>query len=222
MFIDTRTHQVFPCFASDESWNKQNHDRINTMILLPLCILGCVNLQRPATEQNNQKTDYARLFANSPEYMADGFDFPVGAPNAKGYRDAQPFGENNHSGEDWNGNNGGNSDLGDPIYAIANGWVSEAEDKGGGWCNVMRVIHLVEGSYVESLYAHNNTMLKKRGDWVHRGEQIATIGTCSDYYAHLHFELRTKPGLPLGNGYSSQNEGLISPTAYIRSHRPKR
>ena len=127
--------------------------------------------------------------------------------------------ENNH----WrrrNGVYGGDTDLGDPIYAIANGWVSEADDQGGGWCNVIRVIHFVDGMYMESLYAHNETMLKTRGDPVRRGEQIATIGKCADYYAHLHFELRTKPGLPLGNGYSAQREGLISPTAYIRTHRP--
>ena len=186
-----------------------------------LYILSCSNMQS-SIKESPRKTSIQDVFAKHPEYMADGFDFPVGAPDAYGYRDAQPFGENNHSGEDWNGKNGGDSDLGDPIYAIANGWVSEAEDKGGGWCNVMRVIHLVDGVYMESLYAHNDTMLKSKGDWVRRGEQIATIGKCADYYAHLHFELRTKPGLPLGNGYSSQSEGLISPTTYIRAHRPKR
>ena len=192
------------------------------MISIPIYILGCIDLQRLETEKTNPPPHYEELFTNNPKYITDGFDFPVGSPNAKGYRDAQPFGENNHSGEDWNGNHGGDSDLGDPIYAIANGWVSEAEDKGGGWCNVMRVIHLVDGNYMESLYAHNDTMLKNRGEWVQRGEQIATIGKCADYYAHLHFELRTKPSLPLGNGYSADGEGLISPTAYIRAHRPKR
>ena len=188
------------------------------MMAILISTIGCIT----TTEKTSPKEDYKKQFEHNPEYIADGFDFPVGAPNAKGYRDAQPFGENNHSGEDWNGKKGGDSDLGDPIYAIANGWVSEAEDKGGGWCNVMRVIHLVDGTYMESLYAHNDTMLKNRGEWVKRGEQIATIGKCADYYAHLHFELRTKPNLPLGNGYSSQTEGWISPTTYIRAHRPSR
>ena len=191
-------------------------------MILPsfIYIISCINIPN-AKNDGQTKINYQELFEKKTEYMADGFDFPVGAPDAIGYRDAQPFGENNHSGEDWNGKNGGDSDLGDPIYTIANGWVSEAEDKRGGWCNVMRVIHFVDGDYIESLYAHNDTMLKKTGDWVRRGEQIATIGKCADYYAHLHFELRTKPGLPLGNGYSSQSEGLISPTKYILEHRPK-
>ncbi len=184
-----------------------------------LYIISCLNLQHSKNEPQ-KKTKYQHLFEQHPEYIADGFDFPVGAPDGIGYRDAQPFGENNHSGEDWNGKRGGDSDLGDPIYAIAHGWVSEAEDKGGGWCNVMRIIHLVDGTFMESLYAHNDSMLKNRGDWVFRGEQIATMGKCANYYAHLHFELRTKPDLPLGNGYSSQSDGLISPTTYIHTHRP--
>ncbi|MCP4808387.1 MAG: hypothetical protein GY913_06235 [Proteobacteria bacterium] len=34
----------------------------------------------------------------------DGFDQPVGHPDAEGYFDAQPFGVNHHLGQDWNGN----------------------------------------------------------------------------------------------------------------------
>jgi len=49
---------------------------------------------------------------------ANRFDFPVGKPDAKGYYNAQIFGKNNHLGDDWNGANGGNSDLGEPIYAV--------------------------------------------------------------------------------------------------------
>ena len=191
-------------------------------MLLSFSFLGCFNLQHSITEKDHKETNHQKFFANHPQYAANGFDFPVGAPNGAGYRDAQPFGENNHSGEDWNGIRGGDTDLGDPIYSIADGWVSEAEDKGGGWCNVMRIIHFFDGTYMESLYAHADTMLKQPGESVKRGEQIATIGKCADYYAHLHFELRTQPGLPLGNGYSSQSEGLISPTDYILAHRPSK
>ena len=96
-------------------------------------VIACFNLQAPKKEIA-QNPSYQDHFAQHPEYVADGFDFPVGPPNAKGYKDAQSFGENNHSGEDWNGKNGGDSDLGDPIYAIAHGWVSEAEDHGAESC----------------------------------------------------------------------------------------
>lgn len=59
--------------------------------------------------------------------LSDGFDLPVGPPDAVGYYDAQPIGgDRGHLGSDWNGNGGGDSDLGDPIYAAAGGVVSAA------------------------------------------------------------------------------------------------
>ncbi|HEY1080753.1 MAG TPA: hypothetical protein VGE29_00740, partial [Prosthecobacter sp.] len=50
--------------------------------------------------------------------LADGFDFPVGKPDAAGYYKARGYWPNGHMGEDWNGNGGGDSDLGAPIYAM--------------------------------------------------------------------------------------------------------
>src|SRR5262249_29328488 len=81
----------------------------------------------------------------------DGFDFRVGPPDAVGYHDDQPFGQHEHLGNDWNGNGGGDTDLGDPVHAAAAGVVIEATDIGGDWGNVVRVAH---GCGVESLYAH--------------------------------------------------------------------
>ena len=74
--------------------------------------------------------------------LADGFDFPVGKPDAAGYYKARgmrlrpPV----HFGEDWNGRGGGDSDLGDPIYAVADGVVMFAYDCRGGWgrCVLLR------------------------------------------------------------------------------------
>ena len=53
--------------------------------------------------------------------ISDGFDFPVGKPNAKKYYNAQKFGKNYHLGDDWNGVGGGNTDYGNPVYSISNG-----------------------------------------------------------------------------------------------------
>ncbi|MEO8704421.1 MAG: M23 family metallopeptidase [Kofleriaceae bacterium] len=146
-----------------------------------------------------------------------GFDFPVGAPDAAGYYDAQPFGENDHLGNDWNGKRGGNTDLGDPVYATADGVVIEAIDIGGGWGNVVRIVHPCR---VESLYAHLDAIEVTLGATVRRGARIGTIGTAHGTYpAHLHFELRDRP-LPLGGGYDSDQTGYLDPTAYIRAHRP--
>lgn len=163
---------------------------------------------------------YDSIFINSPEFVADQFDFPVGKPNAKGYYNAQKFKKNNHLGDDWNGNGGGNTDLGDPIYSIANGYIVQALDEGGGWGNVIRIIHkMPDGTFVESLYAHCDTMLVKEGALVKRGAQIATIGNAhGNYYAHLHLELRTTIDMPLGGGYSSDTTGFVDPTWFIKTH----
>jgi hypothetical protein len=162
----------------------------------------------------------------SPCIPTDGFDFPVGRPDAVGYYDAQPFTENNHLGSDWNGIKGGNSDFGDPVYSTAGGVVSFAEEAGGGWGKVVRVVSCVEDQgqrrEVEALYAHFDTITVKVGQRLKRGEQIGTIGDANgQYLAHLHFEMRGKPSLPLGRGYSDDTTGYLHPTNFIKAHRPK-
>jgi len=166
--------------------------------------------------QNNIKTiDFDTI------KKVNGFDFPVGKPNAKGYYNAQKFTENNHLGEDWNGIHGGNTDLDDPIFSIANGYVSFSEDIKGGWGNVIRIVHYVsENKQIESLYAHCNSINVKKGDYVKKGSRIGTIGNNNgQYLAHLHFELRNQIGLPIGGGYSSDTKGYINPTEYIKKNR---
>lgn len=151
------------------------------------------------------------------------FDFPVGPPDASGYYDAQPFGANDHLGNDWNGTGGGNSDLGAPVYAISPGVVSAASDVGGGWGNVVRVAHSCRGApeqELESLYAHLETVEVRAGQRVLRGQRLGTIGTAGgQYLAHLHLELRAHAGLPLGGGYSEDPTGFLDPSAFILGHR---
>jgi murein DD-endopeptidase MepM/ murein hydrolase activator NlpD len=158
-----------------------------------------------------------------PQPRCSGFDFPVGPPDAAGYYDAQPFGVNDHLGNDWNGRGGGDSDLGDPVYAIAAGVVSVAADHGGDWGNVVRVVHLcgeVPGHEVESLYAHLLTIEVHAGQPVVRGQRLGTIGNANGRYrAHLHLELRARRGLPLGGGYSRDTAGYLDPSAFILGHR---
>jgi len=158
--------------------------------------------------------------------VADGFDFPVGAPDGEGYYDAQPFGDNTHLGNDWNGVGGGNSDLGDPVAVIADGVVRFAEDVGGGWGNVVRIEHRVRDvdgeRSVESLYAHLDRIEVAVGRRVRRGDRVGTIGDAhGQYKAHLHLELRAQTGLPLGGGYASDSTGYLDPTMFIRAHRPR-
>lgn len=185
--------------------------RFNTVIafVLVLFYLAC------AMGQNNPTIVFP------DKYLAKGFDYPVGKPNAEGYYNAQTFGKNNHLGDDWNAESGGDTDLGDPIYSIANGYVSFASDIGGGWGKVVRIIHKTEdGKMIESLYAHCHEMKVKEGDWIEKGKLIGTIGNADgQYLAHLHFEIRDKIAMPIGGGYSKNQKGYIDPTDFINSNR---
>ncbi len=151
----------------------------------------------------------------------NGFDFPVGKSNAEGYYNAQSFGNNFHLEDEWNGNNGGNTDLGDTIYSIANGYVCFAKDVKGGWGNVIRILHYIDDSTkVESLYAHSEEVFVKKGQYTPKGTPIATIDTANGKYtAHLHFEIRSDINLPIGKGYSKKSEGYLNPLQFIQSHR---
>ncbi len=168
---------------------------------------------------------YDSIFSMNQSFETDGFDFPIGKPDARQYFNAQTFGENHHLGEDWNGNGGGNTDLGDPIYAIANGLVTFNEDVCCGWGNIVRIVHKLpnhsEYDYVESLYAHMHNINVKQGELVKRGQQIGTIGTAHGRYsAHLHFEMRNALNMSIGQGYAEDQTGYFAPTSFIKKNRP--
>lgn len=163
------------------------------------------------------------LFTAHPECRATCFVFPVGPPSAKKYYNAQGFGQNAHLGDDWNGTGMGNTDLGDPVYPVANGYVIRAEHQGPGWGNVVQVIHVwKEGDmerWVESLYAHLDSMWVKEGDYLLQNQQLGTIGTADGLYAaHLHLEIRDSLWMPVGGGYSNETAGYTDPTTFIQSH----
>ena len=80
---------------------------------------------------------------------ADGFDFPCGAPDGVGYYVAAGVAEEAyyerfgawHTGEDWTGLGGGDSDLGDPVQATANGQVVASEYFPPSWGNIVLIEH---------------------------------------------------------------------------------
>lgn len=178
----------------------------------------------PLAEQREESdSSLIGFFHQHPQFKSTAFDYPVGKPDAKGYYNAQGFQDNNHLGDDWNAVTGGDSDLGDPIYAISHGYVVFAKDLGGGWGNVVRLVHLLEGGeakFVESIYAHCDTILVKENQAVKMGEKIATIGNAHGaYLAHLHLEIRDSLDMPIGGGYSSNTKGYLDPTKFIEKHR---
>src|SRR4029077_1520121 len=91
------------------------------------------------------------------------FDFPLGNENGAMAYNAQRFTENKHLGDDLNGIGRENSDLGDPIYAIADGRVLLARDGGAGWGNIVILLHAYlengERKYAQSYYGHVKDML---------------------------------------------------------------
>ena len=126
--------------------------------------------------------------------IADGLDEPVGKPDAEGYYTSRGF-LSYHPGEDWNGLKGGNSDLGAPVYAIGNGYITFARDARMGWGNVVLIRHIFMENgrlqMVDSMYAHLDKILVREGQQITRGQQVGTIGTNRGMYiAHLHFEIR--------------------------------
>ena len=157
--------------------------------------------------------------------LADGFDFPVGKPEAEGYYKARGFRTNGHMGEDWDGIGGGDTDLGDPIFAIGDGVVVFARDVHLGWGNVVIIRHAYREKgavkYIDSLYGHLQKMLVGRGQKVTRGQQIATMGTAHGQYdAHLHLEIRKNIEIGLSKAKFAKNfTNYFSPTEFIESHR---
>lgn len=143
--------------------------------------------------------------------IADGFDFPVGDVNAKGkYRSKSgaeytgwyvathtgtEYALGVHTGEDWNGNGGGNTDLGQPVYSIAMGVVVAAGKYAKPWGNIVMIKHNYLENHkikqVYSVYAHLDSIKVQKGDSLARRQLLGTIGTGEGAYpAHLHIEIR--------------------------------
>lgn len=157
--------------------------------------------------------------------LADGFDFPVGKPDGKGYYKARGFRSRGHLGEDWDGLGGGDTDLGDPIYSVGDGVVVFARDCKMGWGNVIIVRHVFRDSgtirNVDSLYGHLQKILVHRGQAVKRGQQIATLGNANGLYdAHLHLEIRKNIEIGMSRAaFARDFNNYCDPSQFIASHR---
>jgi hypothetical protein len=188
-----------------------------SLIFILLCLAAC-------RAENNPNKEIPQFLLKFPK---DGFAYPVGEKDFVTEKNdwwdcwynAQDFGENGHLGEDWNKTTGGNTDCGEPVYAAADGQITSARDAGAGWGNVVIIEHTAEdGTKIQSLYGHLETIGKNAGE-VKRREQIGTIGGANGRYpCHLHFEIRWQE-CPLwnqaGNGYSEARHGWIDPSEFI-------
>ena len=203
----------------------------------------------PATTTSTRPANDTPIIQASPSStpnsniipVADGFDFPLG-PRGPGVNvfdyykidatlvDPAYFKSFDvwHPGEDWNGLGGGDTDLGDPVYAVAHGRVS---DFGSYplWGNIVLMEHVLpDGTTLWSQYAYlDQIMVTETGQIVERGQQIGTIGKGAEDRnpAFLHFEIR-RTNMPINNWSPMvQDRDAVlrnyhSPIDFISNHRP--
>ncbi len=78
--------------------------------------------------------------------------------------------------------------LGTPIYATADGVVTDAGYNHGGYGNLIKVDH---GRGIETRYGHLSAILVSVGQRIFRGQQIGRMGsTGRSTGSHLHYEVR--------------------------------
>ena len=161
----------------------------------------------------------------APTRSADGFDMPVGKPDAVGYYRSRGLIIGRHMGDDWNGNGGGNSDLGLPVYSTAHGLVVYARDARMGWGKTVIIRHVFwenqRWTYVDSFYTHLHQIFVREGQQVRRGHLVGSIGTNRGMYvAHLHFEIRKNLRIGINQGsYRRDLSNYYRPFEFISARR---
>lgn len=163
----------------------------------------------------------AEKFQYAPTRSADGFDMPVGKPNADEYYRSRGLIIGRHMGDDWNGKGGGNTDLGAPVYCTAHGLVVYAKDARMGWGKLVIVRHVYwekgRWNYADSLYAHLHQIFVREGQQIRRGQLVGSIGTNHGMYtAHLHFEIRKNLRIGINQGsYRKDLSNYFKPCEFI-------
>lgn len=157
-----------------------------------------------------------------------GFQMPIEHdPNNYGYvfKGWSSTSGSYHPGVDLNGPG---YDDDDPVYAVANGVVVYATTE--SWGGVV-IQHLYQGETWYSQYGHVDSIYVSVGEDVHKGQEIAEIGSVGPSTGpHLHFEIRESdhPNPTYGaywNTTAFQNTSNIEewyedPEAFINSHGP--
>jgi len=184
-------------------------------------------LSLPETGELDQRFHFPSAFQTAQIPKALRFDPPLGTQHLGLVYNAQKFWEMNtnrgghHTGDDLNGIGGMNTDLGDPVYATADGLVIYAGEPSPGWGKLIVIAHkTADGRTLHSMYAHLHKIETSIGSLVARGGKIGSVGTAHGYYpAHLHFEMRASDGVDIGAGYAGNPLNHLDPMGTVNSLR---
>ena len=186
-----------------------------------------VPLGMPAQGEVDHRLDFRSAWLTAGIPRALRFDPPLGSEHGGLVYNAQPFWEMNdkrgghHTGDDLNGIGGMDSDLGDPVFATADGLVLYAGEPSPGWGNIVIIAHTApDGRPLQSMYAHLNRIDVTADTLIARGGKVGTVGTAHGYYpAHLHFEMRASDAVDIGAGYAANPHNRLDPLATVAALR---
>ena len=184
-------------------------------------------LEMPVSGEPDLRLHFLSAWQAARIPRAARFDPPLGSEQGALVYNAQKFFEMNdsrgghHTGDDLNGIGGANTDLGDPVFAVADGLVVFAGEPSPDWGKVVVIAHLApDGTPMQSMVAHLDRIDAKQDALVWRGEKIGTVGTAGGRYpAHLHFEMLASDGIDLGAGYALAPLNRLDPAATIEKFR---
>ncbi len=151
------------------------------------------------------------------------YRFPLGDTLGRGYYIAQKFQDpkmhnGTHLGIDISGIGKVNSDFGDTIYSINNGYVNDIQSNHKEY---LSIYYKFKGNYIKAVYLHCNEIFCNPGDYVYKGQPVATVGNSDgSYAAHLHLELMSDTTKWYG-GYGWP-EGYIDPEEVIPYYSTKK
>lgn len=188
---------------------------------------GTAPLPMPMKGEPDHRFHFLSAWQNAGIPRAVRFDPPMGTEHGGMVYNAQKYWEMNekrgghHTGDDLNGIGGMNTDLGDPVFCVADGLVLYAGEPSPGWGKLVVIAHKApDGKMLHSMYAHLDRIEVAVGAMVPRGGKLGTVGTANGYYpAHLHFEMRASDAVDIGAGYGTAPLNRLDPLATVASLR---
>lgn len=100
-----------------------------------------------------------------------------------------------HEAVDLNLKSGGDTDLGQPLFAISDGEITSVHNHAGipTFGNHVHIQHDGPWGRVWSHSAHCQDIFVKLGDKIKEGQKIATLGKSGTQSSHLHFAIKKEP-----------------------------